>query len=88
MSLVKTILAIWIAVLCVDRHVATGKFEANYTIQLSLTIQSFLFLADPSPPKWPNAFQVTFVETSTLPVAGTGTNIKGAYYYDYDKKAV
>jgi hypothetical protein len=45
-------------------------------------------IADPSPPVWPVAFQESFVETSTLPIVGTGTNIKGNYYYDFEQKAV
>jgi hypothetical protein len=45
-------------------------------------------LPDPSPPVWPVAFQETFTEISTLPVVGTGTNIHGTYYYDFDQKAV
>ncbi|CAF4259195.1 unnamed protein product [Adineta steineri] len=48
----------------------------------------FITAADPSAPVWPVAFQETFVETSTLPIIGTGTNIKGTYYYDFDQKAV
>jgi hypothetical protein len=36
---------------------------------------------------WPTAFQEKFNETSTLPIVGTGSNIKGVIYYDFDKKA-
>ncbi|CAF3142103.1 unnamed protein product [Rotaria socialis] len=49
---------------------------------------SLLVAADPAIPIWPVAFQETFTETSTLPIVGTGTNIQGTYYYDFDQKAV
>jgi hypothetical protein len=43
---------------------------------------------DPTPPVWPSIFQETFVETSTIPIIGTGTNIQGIYYYDFEQQAV
>lgn len=69
-------------------YFATGKSQSSLRIRPHSRSVVVFLIADPSPPIWPVAFQEQFLETSTLPVAGTGSNIKGTYYYDFDKKAV
>ncbi len=60
----------------------------NYIFSYDFSIILCWCIADPTVPVWPAAFQETFNETSTLPIIGTGKNIQGTYYYDFDQKAV
>jgi hypothetical protein len=82
----QLVLALIIAV-C-GTYFATGKSQSTLLIRHHSRSVVVFSVADPSPPVWPVAFQENFVETSILPGAGTGNNIKGTYYYDFDKKAV